>query len=491
MSSHEIDWAKPQRQSASALVILVYKALLSLVKFLWPLLLLMILRKRTEGINTYEVIALVISILSLTRSAFEYFNFRFYIANGELVLKKGFFTKRTITLPLEKIQAVHVEQSWLHNLFKVSSLSFDSAGSEKMEIKIEALDRARSSSLRELILGSRTEAAVAEAPAMQEQTLITLGPNDLFKLSLSANHVEAFVLLLAFGFSSIQSIGVSDKEYSGVMKWIYDSFQSGTFKMVLFLIAFILIVSVGISVIRVFLTYTDFIITRSEKGFRIRTGMINKKEKFIPFRKIQYMSWKANWVRQKIGLFMMQFHATGSDQMQNKMQQVRAPLTRPSFIPVLLENYHPLLPVSEIEALRVHKKYISRRVFILGIIPVAVILPILYYYIGLKALPVAGLIGIVWFGCWLFQRKFRLWSGSEALQIKKGFFGKHELILKWNKIQSIHLLQSIYQRNHNLATMEVYTAGGTITIPYLPVEQAQQIQNYALYKIESSLEPWS
>ena len=238
------------------------------------------------------------------------------------------------------------------------------------------------------------------------------------------------------------------------------------------------------------LTYSEFIISRSEKGFRIRTGLINKKEKFVPFSKVQFVSWKANWIRQRIGLFMMQFHATGADHLKNKMQ-VKVPVTRPAFIPKLLDSYHEILSTSEMAPVKVHKKYIIRRVFLFGVIPAALALPILYFYFGKKALIVLVWVFIVWLTCWLFQRKFRLWQEKEALQIRKGIFGRHELILKWNKIQSVHLQQSIYQRSHKLATIELYTAGGVITIPYVMLEQARQILNFALYKIESSAEPWS
>lgn len=492
MSSHEIDWSKPQRQSPSALVILLYKALIDVVKFLWPLLLLMILRKKSSGADTYEIMALVISILSLSKSAFEYFSFRFSLVNNELIIKKGFFTRKNITLPLEKIQAVHSEQTWLHGLFNVSRLSFDSSGSEKMEVKIEALDKARSFALQQLILGSKTEYLQAEVKTRQprEEIIVSLSGNDLLKLSLSANHLEAFFILLAFVYSSAQSIGVSDKEYTGVLKWLYSTVQADTFRLLLLLTVFAMIISIGFSVIRIVLVYFEFIISRSEKGFRIRSGLINKKEKFVPFKKIQFISWKANWIRQKIGLFLLQFHASGADHMENKMQ-VKTPITRQAFIPVLLENYHPLLPVKEITPVRIHQDYIYRRVLLFGIIPSLVLLPVLYYYAGTKALFILLLIVVVWLSCWLFQRKFRLWPGEDALQVKKGFFGRHEIILKWNKIQSVHLEQGIYQRQHDLATLELFTAGGTITVPYIALDEALQIRNYCLYKIESSPEPWS
>ncbi len=492
MSNLAFDWTKPQRQSPSALIILLYKALMDVVKFVWPLLLLILFRGKRHGVDATEIIALVVSILSLSRSALEYFNFRFSLVNDELIIKKGFFTKKNITLPLEKIQAVHIEQTWLHNLFNVSRLSFDSAGSEKMEVKIEALDKHISSALRKLILESKTETVSNENTTSlpKEEILITLSGKDLFKLSLSANHLEAFFILLAFFYSSMQSIGISDKEYNGVLKWLYTTVQSDTFKLLLLLALFVMIVSVAISVIRIMLTYFEFIIARSSKGFRIGTGLINKKEKFVPFKKVQFISWRANWIRQKIGLLLLQFHATGADHLENKIQ-VKVPITRSAFIPVLLENYHPLLPVDNILPVKIHKAYTWRRSLIFGVIPALAALPVLYRYFNASAFFVLSIVFIVWISCWLFQQKFRLWLGNEALQIRKGIFGRHEIILKWNKIQSVHLRQNLYQQKHALATVELYTAGGTIVVPYILIQRARQIQNYSLYKIESDAELWS
>ena len=72
-------------------------------------------------------------------------------------------------------------------------------------------------------------------------------------------------------------------------------------------------------------------------------------------------------------------------------------------------------------------------------------------------------------------------SNSEG---ERGFFGREELVLKWNMIQSVYLQQSIYQEGHDLATVVLNTAGGQVKIPYLTLAEARAIINYALYKVE-------
>ncbi|MBC7947331.1 MAG: PH domain-containing protein [Chitinophagaceae bacterium] len=490
MTSTETDWTKSQRQSPAALIIMLFKGLTEIFRFIWPLILLMIFRKKSSNVDTYEVIALVISIVSLARSGFEYFYFRFSIVNNELVIRRGFLTKKHITLPLEKIQAVHIEQTWLHKLLNVSRLSFDSAGSEKLEVKIDALDKQRSASLRKLILGTQRVGIEGQPEATVEEPLITLSGNDLMKLSLSANHLEAFLILVAFLYSSMESVGVSDKEYTGAIKWLNERVQSDPSKLMVLIGLFILLVSVALSVIKIILTYFEFTITRVGNGFRIASGLINKKEKFVPYKKIQFISWKANWVRQKIGVFLLQFHATGADHLQQKLQ-VKVPITRQEFITSLVMDYHPLLLVKEISPIRISRAFIFRKTLLLGVLPAFVLLPILYISLGLGSFLILALPILIMINSWVFQRRFRLWTGGDALQIKKGVFGTHELIVKWEKVQSVHIKQSLYQLGRGLASVQLYSAGGTIFIPYIPLMEARMIQNYSLYKIESALKPWA
>jgi len=44
-------------------------------------------------------------------------------------------------------------------------------------------------------------------------------------------------------------------------------------------------------------------------------------------------------------------------------------------------------------------------------------------------------------------------------------------ILRWYKIQSITLKQSPFQRRKHLATLTLSTAGGNLTLPYIPLTQ--------------------
>ena len=76
------------------------------------------------------------------------------------------------------------------------------------------------------------------------------------------------------------------------------------------------------------------------------------------------------------------------------------------------------------------------------------------------------------------------------MQVYAGIWGRELQILQWYKIQKVSLHQSNWQKRNQVATIVLYTAGGHIRIPYISLELANSIRNYALYKIESTQKNW-
>lgn len=483
MSSPRIDWSQPQRQSWAALFITLYKIVIRLLKIFWPVLIYYLFKNKQNQFDSFEMMIVGLSSFSLVGSIVEFIFFRFYIQDENLIIRSGFITKKVVSIPLNRIQAVHIEQTWLHSLLNAARLSFDSAGSEKVEVKIQAIDKTEAEEFKRFILHARpglsTETAVAPP---REEVIIKLSGNDLLRLSLSANHLEAFTLMLAFFLSALEQIReVFNVEYNSFVDWVANFNASFVFALVAG-VAAALLISIIISMVRVVLKYYDFSISRSARGYFIHTGLLNIQEKLVPFSKIQYISWSANWLRKKLGLYLLHFHAIGSEDIQDKLR-IKVPVTNGAMIPLLLEQYHPLLPVEQLRPQHVHPSYISRRILIAGLLPLLVLCTPAIIFFGVKAGWLLIWPVLIAVSSTLFQRKFRLWTDVKAIQIRKGYFGRAELVLRWDMIQSISLQQSIYQEGRGLATLQLYTAGGKVTIPYIPLSEARQMMNYGLYVI--------
>ncbi|HEX6192353.1 MAG TPA: PH domain-containing protein [Chitinophagaceae bacterium] len=480
------EWSQPQRQPGAAILIVLHKVILELFKRLWPLLLVWFFRSKSNNGSNLDMIILGISVIIFILSLLEYWFFRFSIPAEELVIRKGLLVKRTIILPLHKIQSVHIDQNWLHRLLNLSQVSFDSPGSKNTEAKI-TMHKQQALEFRDFILGSG--AGMESKEFSVTPPFYTMEPYDLFRLGLSANHLEAFFILLAFGISVMDDIQpVIGNRFDGAIEWFSEQAATQAFSAILVLAVVLLVISVAASFTRIILKYANFSISNAGKGFQIKGGLINSKEKLVPFKKIQFISWKANWIRKQIPYYLLQFHSAGHEETRRKWE-INVPVTRSSLIPVLLEHYHALLP-DDVPAIRMHREFVFRRTLFAGIIPACVLALSLSTMFGWSALWFFLLAPYMLLTSWLFQRNFRLRLSKEAVQVHHAVFGKKVSILLWHKIQSVKLRQSIYQRRKSLATVHLYTAGGVIRVPFITLQQAQQLRDYALFKIESERRNW-
>lgn len=114
---------------------------------------------------------------------------------------------------------------------------------------------------------------------------------------------------------------------------------------------------------------------------------------------------------------------------------------------------------------------------------------VLYYNFGFIALYIFPLPILAYFYFRKKQRNFKVYLNQEVLQISKGVFGIHHILLKWDKVQTASVSQSLYQQRHNLANIHLESAGGTIVIPFVNLVDAQHLVNYAIYKVENEEKP--
>ena len=175
------DWLQPQRQSASGLLIILYKAVITFIKAIWPVLVIILFRESSNKSSGLQLMVAVIGIVVLVSSLINFYYFRFFIQQDEMVIRKGLVNKKIITIPLKNIQAVHIEQTWMHQLLKIARVKIDTAGTDKAEATIDAIAIDKAGMLRTFLMESeKVEAEVITKPA--EKALLTLSAADVIKL---------------------------------------------------------------------------------------------------------------------------------------------------------------------------------------------------------------------------------------------------------------------------------------------------------------------
>ena len=474
-----INWSQPQRQPLSGLLVALLKSFGQVLKGTWPFILLALFRGEQKEFDKYDAILLLAAAIVFISSLGSYLFFRFYIEGDELIIKKGWLKKKVLTIPLQKIQAVHIEQSPLHQLLNIVKLSADTAGSNDTEVTIDALRKPMAEALRER-LSYHKEETVEGAAVPQKESLFTLADSDLLKLALSANHLEAFFILLSAAFGAFENLKTVNAEWvDGAAGWL----PEGSLPVFLFLILSVLVITLLISTTRIFFKFYGFTAFYTPSGMQLKSGLASTRERFVAFNKIQFISWRANWIRRRLGLWLLQYHTAGGDDVKEAVK-AEVPVTQKSFISLLVAPYHALPELEGATAITIHPAYVARRTLMTGVLPAFLLITISAYWWQYKSLFFLLWPLVVAWRSWLFQRKFKVYLFEDVLFIARGAWRAEHVLLKWNVLQATATSQSIYQRNRGLANLNMYTAAGAIVIPYVDLSTAQQMMNYGLYKVE-------
>lgn len=484
---------QPQRQSPLALVMMFFYVFRVVIGQVWPALIAVFLGKKENMGTKWLILGGSVILFVLIKTVLDYFYFTFYIQNGQFIIRKGFFTKKNITIPIERIQAIHLEQSLLHTLSGTHKVLMDTAGTEKEEVKIYAIASEKAIALREIIL-AEPQVTTEEVPAMRinrNKLISKLNIAGLLKLSLSANHLETMALIGAFVIGKYEDIKPLINNIP-LLKQLesYGDTVEFTWMAITTLTVFVLIITIVFSVVRTFLKFYGYTVMMGDRGFHIRWGLLQVKQKMVPFAKIQMVTWRSNFLRRLLGLGLLNFKVAGERETKVKLK-IELPTTTENQVSTLIHAYQPLLPaLAQKEGYTIHASYIIRKALF-------VTLPILLALFGLLSLKWgwSGLwVMLLWpfsiLKNWWYWTNFRFWISGTGVQRYASSFGKKEMLLNWNNIQYVQLRQSLFQKRKQLATLVLHTAGGKFELPYIRYDEGIEISNYALFRTESTQQTW-
>lgn len=474
-----------KRQPLMSVWQILFKTIVQLLKTIWPFILVILLRSDGEKNISGEYILIVFPAFAFLKALLDYLFFKFKISEEEVKVKNGVFSRKQIALPFHKIQAVHINQSWIQKIFNLSELAFDTPGSRKSEVTIQ-LNTQQAEEVMAFVLKKSAEVEKAE----NNDTLIAeLSFKDLLKLGLTSNHFETLAILVGVFLSFLNNIKDVVNDYDDLLEVSTHKLLESSILFLIVGVFAILILSILVSLIRTILAYINFRITKTTQGFNVSKGLINSSQKLVPFHKVQFLSWKTNWLRERIPMYLFEFHTIGGKEVKNNLK-IKVPVTSELILQKLATTYIPEIHEHFASNLKVHPSYLYRNTFYFGIIPSVILAIPLILFDNEKALMLLplSLLAFLFFG--LYSRKFLFSWTSTLIHIHTGIFGKRTVILKWEKIQSVKISQSLYQQRKSLANLVIHTAGGTITAPYIPLDAARELQNFALYKVESSGVSW-
>ena len=422
-----------------------------------------------------------------------------YVTGAEDIrVEQGIFSRNARSVPYERIQDVSLEQKFLPRLLGLAEVRFETGAGGKDEIALAFLSLAEGERLRELVRAHKEgdaaalsteahKAEAAEAPplfAMDTRRILTFG---LFEFSLVIFAVllgaaSQFDFLFPFEMWDWRSWYRFVEGQEGQLAGIGRTAQALAIAAGVLLV---LLLGVLTGIVVTFAREYGFRLERTPRGFRRRRGLFNKTDVILPAHRVQAAKLETRLIRRLFGWHSLHFVSLAQD-LGGSSHHAVAPFAR-------LDEIWPVARAAGIEPppegieWRCPMKAPWRDDAILhGVFFAALGIAAWAVFRNPAPLAVAGLliVGTVLVN-YLGWRRHRHATDGKQLFVRKGTLARTLAIAPQVKLQTAEIVQGPLARRRGHATLHLGLAGDTLSIPGLPLAQAQALRRAIVEQVAS------
>lgn len=492
------DFSQPIRQSSKGIIIIFgFNAYKFFKKFfvLFVAFGLSLLKKKSFANLSPTIILLIligILLIILAIAILKYLNFKFYLSKDDFHLSTGIINKDNTIIPKSKIQNVYIKQNFLQQIINVVSLKIETAGDNKSEIEISALDKPTALQLKKELF-NKAQHTEADLPLYdQTDVFFKVSPKRLILEGLSQNHLKSFAIIASFVFGFYYEFKdyFKDLKIRDQVEKVVDLDDESLLNLLLInvlIIAIGLLFSLIFSVLKTFVTNFNLEVVEHQKTIEINKGLFNKVSLSLTPSRIQNIVITTNRIKQYLGLYTLSVKQAMVNVKQQKNFAIVAleKVQVAHLVDKLLVNYTTAIEVFKPE--QYYKRILALKLIIPMVIvniPGFIIFGNRMWWINLVLVFITILY--IYYG----YKKAYYKVNDDFVVIGSGVIDTTTNILETHKIQAVKLRQTIFQKRRQIASVVISTASKDVTIPYIKEKQAKQIYNFLLYKVESQDKDW-
>lgn len=421
-------------------------------------------REGRESLMISLIVAFVVILITFISGLLSWLRYTYKLENDEIRIEYGIFTRKKRYIPFERIQSIDLTEGILQQLFGLVKVQIETAGSsgdEEAEAVLSAITKAEAKLIQEYVAAAKTGGS--ETASQQVAKLIfKITTPELLLLSLTSGGIGVVISALFALLSQFDDFIPFKKIFGGYEDWaVHNLFLIASLVFAGFFLAWL------IALVMTMLKYAHFTVVQTEKDLVISQGLVEKKQITIPLNRIQAIRISENPIRQLLGYGTVYVESAGGS-IENKdgANVILLPIMKVKELSALIGPYLPeyhftasFTPVPK----RALRRYIVRSWFIP--VPIAAAAIFFFKIWGLFSLL---LIGIFTFWA-ILKYKTAGWSlDGQQLTLRFQTTNRTTVFMKKDKIQSLEIRESYFQRNKELGTIEAYVksglggAGGTV-----------------------------
>ena len=249
---------------------------------------------------------------------------KYELDNSSFHLYKGLFSKSERTIPFSKIQNVNRQTSLFHRMFKVTSISFETAlTGVDATIKFEVISQIEADQIEAHIESAvrdelTTDHSINEPIGLSSKMnsanvnsdrIVHFSPTngDIFKASFSSLSFLLLIPLLGSSYLKINEVFNLNLEAEGIYTQIISSWW-----MIMVIVIILVFASATFGVVRTFLKYGKYEILSDQQRIYIEKGVINETAFSISKEKVQAIEIKQSIMKRLFGLAEVKLTSAGS-----------------------------------------------------------------------------------------------------------------------------------------------------------------------------------
>jgi len=476
------------------------------VRAMWVPLFIALYRMPAKAIPFVLLGALgIFAIIGLV-AYLRYRNFTFFLdeEKQEFVVQSGVFSKNKLSIRLDKIQQVNINQSVIQKLIGVYSLNVDTAGSGDKEVSIKAIDHHSAQILKARLLERETPVAEDEVtdqePEVAQKPLLKISLASLLKVGLTSNYRRSLAVLVAFFFTLYDNIrDFVESEFLGEEELERYINQGSSFGFSVFLAVFfgLFILTFLVTLIRTIIKYYDFQILKQKQSLHISYGLFAKKNTLLNPKKAQIVSYSRNFFQQKMNVLKMRIKQASSQEVKqdgkkNESSVIEIPgadtFEKEQILRVIYDK-----AVEKGTVFNPNYRYVFKGVYFGLLVPVVAFL-LAGFFINKELqsffllIPLYVVVALLFI--YLGFKNYRLFVNDDFIIKKSGAWEVQHEIIEPHKIQAITTQQFLWHKRSDVGHVILHTAAGNIRFRFANFTQINQKINYWLYQIESSDKSW-
>lgn len=450
-----------------------------LKQFIVPLGAFVLFGARKDG----QLWGLIVVVPLFAGALWQQWIYRYGFGPRGLVIKEGLFFRNVRQIEYPRIENIDVERGVLHRLLGVAQVSIATSTGGKAEASIRVLDLAAVQELRERIFSRTQRESGAARTAAPDEVLLHLPPGELIRYGLIDNR-GFWIVAAVLGFLSQQGLWQSAGALLG--RWLVDTELQRLAMLGLAVQAALLFAGIValIAVLRVFsiasalITLFDFTLTRHEHDLRVRHGLLTRVALNLRMQRIQSVHQTRTLLHRLFGRASLRVELAGDTQAHEHRQRRShastrwlAPLCTPQtarrLTAAALPDAHlddapawqPLAPGA--------RARLFRRALYVGVAAALLLALILHLLpqapfepgVAAFAVYVTALAAIAWVRAHLYVKNTRWALTAHALLFQHGWLTRRLSIVPRNRLQSVRLASSPFDRHYDMASVAIDTAG--------------------------------